>query len=89
MYEIKQGDHSFFIEDKGETLAEIDFIIGSNGINVNHTFVSEDLRGQGLGESLVRKVVELARREQMKIIPECPFAGKVIESNTQYRDVLS
>jgi predicted GNAT family acetyltransferase len=56
---------------------------------IDHTYVSEELRGQGAGEKLVRAVVDLAREEKVKIVPECPYAAHQFEKHTEYRDLLT
>jgi len=58
-------------------------------IIVNHTYVSESLRGQGIALELVRKVIEYARQENIKIIPLCSYVKKVMTRNEKYTDVLS
>lgn len=90
MNEIRHEADRFYIEDeKKEILAEIDFEhLGVKQIVISHTFVSPSLRGQGIGQQLVDKVVELARKEKRTIVPQCSFARKVLEGNTAYEDVL-
>jgi predicted GNAT family acetyltransferase len=90
MTEIQQGNHKFYVgENEEQPQAEITFVPTSDSsITINHTFVSDELRGQGMGEQLVKKVAEYARTEHKTIIPECPFAKKVLESNSDYQDVL-
>ncbi len=45
--------------------------------------------GRGLGKQLVDKLVDYARNENKLIIPVCPYAKKVLESNPEYQDVLA
>ena len=58
-------------------------------MTIDHTVVSEELRGQKMGNQLVKKVVNLAREENKKIIPACSFARKEFEENQEYQDVLA
>ncbi|MFC5446659.1 GNAT family N-acetyltransferase [Paenibacillus aestuarii] len=55
---------------------------------VDHTFVSDSLRGQGVGQELVRRVVEFAQKEGIKIMPLCPFAQSQFDRHKDYDDVL-
>ncbi|WP_231574754.1 GNAT family N-acetyltransferase [Paenibacillus sp. FSL R7-0273] len=91
MGQIVQGEGRFYIAGDGKDLAEITYRLEEATGNwiVDHTFVSEELRGQGTGEKLVRAVVDKAREEQVKIIPECPYAAKQFERHKEYSDVLS
>ncbi|MNI41175.1 Acetyltransferase (GNAT) family protein [compost metagenome] len=90
MGQIEQGEGRFYIAGDGKDLAEITYKQGEAGVWViDHTYVSEDLRGQGTGEQLVRAVVDKAREENVKIIPQCPYAAKQFERHAEYADVLS
>ena len=58
-------------------------------IIIDHTEVPDALRGRGVGQALVLRAVEDARREAFKIIPLCPFANAQFERHPEWRDVLS
>lgn len=78
----------FFIDDNGKTLAEITFTEPNDEFFIiDHTFVDDQLRGQGIANQLVEKVVEKARAEQKTIIPLCPFAKGQFERIPSYADV--
>lgn len=87
---IKKGINKFYIGDIEESpKAEITYLNdGDNKIIIDHTFVSEELRGQRIGQQLIKKVVDFARQENKKIIPKCPFAEKEFNKNKEYEDVL-
>ena len=58
-------------------------------IIIDHTGVPDALRGSGVGQVLVTRAVEDARREGFKIIPLCPFANAQFQRHADWRDVLS
>ena len=89
--EIKKLDNMFYIgEDATNRLAEITFIpTKEDVIVIDHTFVGDQLRGQGIARKLVDKVVEYARSENIKIYPMCSYAVKVLNENDEYEDILS
>ncbi|MET3320046.1 GNAT family N-acetyltransferase [Peribacillus butanolivorans] len=90
MVDIQKGEDSFFVAESGEKLAEITFYkSGDNEITVDHTVVSDKLRGQKVGNSLVEKVIEFAREEKLKVVPVCTFVQKQFEKNADYEDVLA
>lgn len=68
--EIKQGENKFYIgDDENNALAEITYrFVDNNEINIDHTGVSDELGGQGVGKKLVKAVVEHARENHLKII---------------------
>nr|WP_326080770.1 GNAT family N-acetyltransferase [Paenibacillus graminis] len=91
MESIEQGEGRFYMAGDGKDLAEITYRTDEATGNwvIDHTFVSEDLRGQGAGEKLVRAVVDKARAEQVKIVPQCPYAAHQFKKHEEYGDVLS
>ncbi|MEW4212077.1 GNAT family N-acetyltransferase [Priestia megaterium] len=90
MINIKKDANTFYIGEQDKKDAEIHYIsTEKDGIIVDHTFVSDSLRGQGVGEALVKRIVEFAREEGKKIIPSCSFVKDKIERNEDYHDVLA
>lgn len=79
----------FFIEKEGSVVAKMTYSkLGSTQIIIDHTEVSDDMRGQDLGKALVEAGVEYARERGLKIIPLCPFAKAIIEKDESLQDVL-
>jgi predicted GNAT family acetyltransferase len=62
---------------------------GTERIIIDHTGVPKELGGLGVGVALVKRAVEDARRDGIKIIPLCPFAKAQIEKHTEWQDVLA
>ncbi len=80
---------SFFIEEDGKTKAEITYSkAGSDKIIIDHTEVSDELRGQNIGNKLVEHTVNYARKNELTVIPLCPFAKSVIDRDESLQDVL-
>jgi predicted GNAT family acetyltransferase len=81
---------SFYIETDGERLAEMTFSrAGESLIIIDHTEVSDKLKGKGAGKQLVAAAVAHAREQKIKILPLCTFAKSVFDKVEEYRDVLS
>ena len=55
---------------------------------IEHTDVDDSLRGQGVGNKLLERVVAFAREKNVKIIPLCPFAKSVFDKDSSIHDVL-
>lgn len=80
---------AFFVEENGVRLAEMTFSkAGNTLIIIDHTEISDTLRGKGVGKQLVRAGVEHARQNTLKIIPLCPFAKSVFDRVKEFHDVL-
>ena len=93
MQEIQQqeDDHkgSFAIIKEGKALAEMTYSkAGESLLIIDHTEVSDELRGQGAGKALVFAAVSYARDSNKKIMPLCPFAKSVFQKEASIRDVL-
>ncbi|GAB4074454.1 GNAT family N-acetyltransferase [Barrientosiimonas marina] len=89
MADIKQGDHTFYIGDQQHPKAEVTFKEAGGAWDIDHTYVSDDMRGSGIGGQLVEKVVAHARENGMKLKATCPFAKQIIEDTPAYQDVLA
>lgn len=87
----EQAGHkgSFFIEtDKLRKATMTYSMAGDEKMIIDHTEVSEELRGKNAGYQLVSAAVEYARAKNIKIIPLCPFASSVFKKKTEWQDVL-
>jgi predicted GNAT family acetyltransferase len=61
---------------------------GDSKFIIDHTEVSPDFNGKGVGKKLVMAAVDYARANNVKIIPLCPFAKSVFDKVEEIRDVL-
>lgn len=83
------GKGIFFIGEEGNYLAEMIYTMPAPGqMLIEHTEVSEELRGQNIGYQLVKAAVEYARHHSLKIIPVCPFAQAVFKKKPEFSDIL-
>ncbi len=81
---------AFIIKVNNERLAEMTYSkAGDSLIIIDHTEVSDALRGKGAGKQLVSAAVEYARANHLKILPLCPFAKAVFDKTPEFTDVLN
>lgn len=66
-----------FMQPDDETLA------------LTHTEVDPSLEGQGIGSKLVEEVLEYAERNNLKIVPLCPFVAAYITRHPDWQRVVS
>jgi uncharacterized protein len=79
----------FFMGEEERPKAEMTYtMLSSHQMIIEHTEVSNELRGQNAGYIMVTAAVEYARKNQLKIIPRCPFAASVFKKKLEYADVL-
>ena len=94
MMQIQHEEHgrkgAFFIDEDGEWIAEMTYFKSGPGqITIDHTEVDPKLKGEGIGQDLVREAVKYARENGLKIKPVCPYTKKVIDETPEYQDVLA
>lgn len=79
----------FYLEKKGEIKAKLTYSkAGESLIILDHTDVSDELRGKNVGKLLVEHAVTYARENELEVIPLCPFAASVFKKNKSLQDVL-
>ena len=79
---LKEENRIYAINNNNETIAEVTFYEIENGVyNIDHTFVDNSLRGQGIGSRLVKEAVDTIKEKGAKVEATCPFASKWMEDN--------
>ncbi len=83
-------DGMFYIDDNGQRLGDMRYMITDDGkMDIYHTEVEPEAKGQGLGKQLIEAGVNYARKGDMKIIPSCTFAQTVFAGHSEFKDVLA
>ncbi len=54
-----------------------------------HTIVPEALAGRGIGSILARHVLDAARADGDKVIPQCPFIAAYIRKHPEYQNLVA
>ena len=76
------------IDDSKEAGAIFYTTAGESKIILDHTEVNDAYRGQSIGKKILMYIVESARKNNIKIIPLCPYAKSVFDKTESIRDVL-
>lgn len=58
-------------------------------LDFRSTYVPRELRGRKLGERLVLYGLDYAREQGLKVVPTCPYVGRVVEDHPEYRDLIT
>ncbi|MDN6194774.1 MAG: N-acetyltransferase [Alkalibacterium sp.] len=77
--DFTKGDNRFYKEENDKLVAEITYLPKDETVDVNHTFVDQSLRGQGVAEQLVDRVVAEMEKKGKKIVPSCPYVKALFE----------
>lgn len=79
----------FYVGDVNAPLAGMYYhMVSPKKMIIDHTEVSDELRGKNVGYQLVKASVDYARANNIKIVPVCPFAKSVFQKREELRDVL-
>ena len=84
---LEEEEFVFQYERDGEVLAEISWTVLGNVMAVEHTFVSPELRGQGVAKKLLDRAAQYAREQDYKIEPICSYVVTAFERYDEYNDV--
>lgn len=79
--------YAFVNKQDGEELAKITWTMLGDVMVMDHTFVSEKLRGQGVAKQLLDRAVEYAREQEYKMEPVCSYVVTAFERYAEYDDV--
>ena len=75
-----------YIDEK--QIGECEYSVSGNVWTITHTGVRPEYGGRGIAKKLVLKVIEAARNQNVKIVPRCSYADKLMSGKEEYRDVL-
>ncbi|WNX84234.1 GNAT family N-acetyltransferase [Agathobaculum sp. NTUH-O15-33] len=80
-----------YAEDaSGKRIAEITFPTVRPGVvDIDHTFVDNSLRGQGVADQLMRAALTEIRADGNRVVATCPYAAAWFEKHPEQADILA
>lgn len=82
--------HHRFEMKTGGKLAIVDYQnVDDETLALTHTEVDPSQEGQGVGSELVKGVLEYVERNNLKIVPLCPFVAVYIKRHPDWNRVVS
>lgn len=91
-FELKhlgENVYSFEYVLDGRQLAEIHWILQNNLMIMDHTVVSDELRGQGVAKKLLDTAAHYARENNYKMKAVCSYVAGAFVKSDAYDDVKS
>ena len=79
----KENNQSLALVDN-EQIGECQFEVKDNVWYITHTGVRPEFGGRGIAKLLVLKVIEEARKNNVKVVPICSYAQKVMLNNAKH-----
>ncbi|HRP88867.1 MAG TPA: GNAT family N-acetyltransferase [Edaphocola sp.] len=89
--EQENNEHNgrFVIKSNNAITGEMSYSwAGTDKFIIDHTEVGTAFGGKGFGRKLLMEAVAFARKQNVKIIPLCPYAKSVFDKDESIRDVL-
>lgn len=81
------GTFAYEYEQNGERLAEITWSEKDGVMQMDHTYVSDQLRGQGVAKKLLDAAADYARTNNLKMHAICSYVVSSFEKSDAYDDV--
>lgn len=75
--------------ERGEAVLDYELADGGDTLDLTRTFVSEELRGEGLAGQVVQHALDWARHHDKRVIATCPYVQRWIERHPEYGDLLA
>ena len=85
-----ESNRIYKLDESGRLIAEVTVpSVSTKVVNINHTFVDESLKGQGIADKLMKAVVYELRETGKKARTTCPYATKWFERHPEAQDVYT
>jgi predicted GNAT family acetyltransferase len=86
--EFKHEKGRIYAEDEnGKVIAEVTFPASDGTSVIDHTFVDDSLRGQGIAGKLVKAAVEQIKNDGNNVSATCPYASKWLDKHPEIERV--
>lgn len=85
--ELGQDEFAFRYIEGDSVKAEITWTELADVMIIEHTFVDESLRNQGIAKKLLDRAAEYAREKEYKMEPVCSYAVVAFDRYKDYEDV--
>ena len=82
-----ENQGAFEHELNGERVAEITWTTRDGVMHMDHTYVSDVLRGQGVAKKLLDTAANYARENNLKMNAICSYVVAAFEKSDAYDDV--
>lgn len=87
LVDLKGDAYAFRYLKDDKLLAEITWTILNDVMVMDHTFVSPELRGQGVAKKILDRAADYAREKKLRMEPLCSYVVTAFERYKEYDDV--
>ena len=83
-----ERERIFALDEQGKLVAEVTFPVSEGVADIDHTFVDQALRGQGVAGQLLDAAVRQIRMEGLRAKATCSYAAKWFKEHPDQSDLL-
>lgn len=83
-----ERERIFALDGQGKLVAEVTFPVSEGVADIDHTFVDQSLRGQGVAGQLLDAAVRQIRMEGLRAKATCSYAAKWFKEHPDQSDLL-
>jgi predicted GNAT family acetyltransferase len=69
-------------------LCRLDYRRRDTALVMEHVFVPELLRGRGIAAALTETALQTARRQGLRVVPDCPYVVAWLRRHPGYADLV-
>ena len=85
MLESKTEENRIYAEDgQGKVIAEVLFPVHDGVADIEHTFVDDSLRGQGVAGMLVKMAVQQIHEKGLELTASCSYAAAWLKRHPEF-----
>lgn len=88
-HESLPGGGKYIAKIEGESASgHLEWEAGDQGIRVaTHTIVPKEIGGRGIAALLVKRLMEDARAQGFKVVPQCWYVAKKLDEKPEWADL--
>ena len=87
---VTEGNAVRYVDDAGTKLAEVTFPEVELGVvQIDHTFVDESLRGQGIAGQLLERAADAIEAAGLHAVPTCSYAIRWFDTHPERAGLLA
>ncbi|MEE1131797.1 MAG: GNAT family N-acetyltransferase [Caryophanon sp.] len=87
MFSVRADEQAIEYHQDGRMLGEITWVLRDDTMVMDHTYVSNELRGQGVAKKLLDEAAKYAREHNYKMKAVCSYVVTAFDRYDDYKDV--
>ncbi len=83
--EVKHEQGRFYAKTEHGTAELLYSEVDKSTISIYHTFTPDEDRGHGIAEQLAVAAFEFAKKNGLKVRPDCPYIPHFLDKHNEWR----